>query len=267
MESNIREVNLPNDCLRLIFSYLDWEHFALCCSVKKQWECVGSDPKFLKYQIYWKQTFNPQCWDDHFAELIYSNNEAKRIPYYGNIDLDHSLYSKAYDTLPDEIGKLFKSSCPIFQGKKWGETHDIIWIPTNVNVWKIIYLLIDKGFLKRNSIMLSKFDLTPTEKPTWIAMTKVAISKGEYNTIFNQQNRMTQYESGYHFPKIAEAIIWTYVRLLKKKSFLHNILCQENDSKSNRIVEFYGFKNRNGISISSPYLDIRIYNAIALRKL
>ncbi len=110
-------------------------------------------------------------------------------------------------------------------------------------------------------------DLSLSKKSYWIVMTKCRITKGGYQTIENQQNKIIELGSEYHFPKVVEAIMWTYLRILKQKPILHNIICQETKPNPYHVLEFYKFRGRAGVAISKPYLDIRIYNGIASKNL
>lgn len=122
------EITLPDDSLRQIFSLLPYKDFLTCRQVSKQWNLVKTDSKFLKDLIYRNDTFNTEDWKDYFKPSL----------HYGiNCNV------RASESLWDDINEIFTSPSETFFGSKWGEIHDLIWIPKGLT-GKYFWLLKEK---------------------------------------------------------------------------------------------------------------------------
>lgn len=167
------EITLAGDSLRQIFSLLPYKDFLACRQVNKQWNLVKTDSKFLKDLIYKNNTFNSEDWKDHFKHSL----------RYG-INFNVS----ASESLSNEIDEIFNSPSWMFYRSKWGEVHDLIWVP-GVFMGNYFELLKEK-FRELNPNIYEKictYSCTETiDESGWVVITKDAKYKcvnGDYRAL------------------------------------------------------------------------------------
>lgn len=155
------EITLADDSLRQIFSLLPYKDFLACRQVSKQWNLVKTDSKFLKDLIYKNNSFNAEDWKDYFKLSL----------HYG-INCNES----ASESLPDEINEIFNSSSSMIYRRKWGEVHDLIWVPEDF--MGNYFELLKEKFRELNPNIYEKictYSCTETiDESGWVAMTKDA---------------------------------------------------------------------------------------------
>lgn len=168
---------IPKELILEIFSYLNFNDFLSSAQVnKKGWKFFANDPSLLKKVIYREKTFNPEDWKVFFG-----------------IPIENSECLKAFEALPKNIGELLKGPCPIFEGKKFGETHVITWMPSGLSINTFAEMLIrnQNNVLSFHGIWQGirlKIGDRKLKKSKWIAMSKwsldAATGKG-----YEQQNK------------------------------------------------------------------------------
>lgn len=143
---------VPNDILiYYLFAALNFDDVTNNISlVNKNWSLVANDPALLKHLIFRDKTFNPLDWQIHLNCFL-GKKEAR----------------KAYDALPSNIGKIFKSISN-YEGKKFGENHKILWIPDCASFkW---YAKILKEQFAHNDFNFERFYNDSIEESNWIAV-------------------------------------------------------------------------------------------------
>ena len=122
------------DVLRQIFSLLNFQDISQSISfVSKKWEVLANDPDLLK-NVIWNETFNPNDWNKIFPDIALTEYDCKY----------------AFDSLPNNIGAMYKGPCPTFLNKKLGQTHVFIWMPKNLSINKFDALV--KKYFPENPI-------------------------------------------------------------------------------------------------------------------
>ncbi len=214
---------IPNDVLLLILSQLGFEKILKLSLVNKNWKIVSDDPALLKYVIYKDKLFNPYKFKLHLGH-----------------DLGLSENQKAWESLPNNIGEIFKGPS-LFSNKKIGETHLFAWIPKNANINNIGKLFQGKfddpdDYHNINPGILKDFGNHSMQESAWIAIKIMPRPKrtpyqrccGEVLDI-----KLCQYRK----PKIVEAILClSFIYFKAKKNFktrnarfsILDTYCQEN---------------------------------------
>jgi len=108
-----------------IFARFHFKELLNFATVSVKFNELVNDPLLLKRVIYRDMTFNPQDWKTHFGN---------KGPGFEDDDI-------AYKSLPITIGAVFKSRFLESLEKKFGETHVIVWKPSNLSLNKILRLL------------------------------------------------------------------------------------------------------------------------------
>ncbi len=240
--------SVPNDVLKHIFSFLSFEKILKISKINKNWKIVSDDPALLKYVIYRDKLMNPDKFKFHLGYNL-GINENK----------------KAWDSLPDNIGEIFKGRIE-FQNKKIGETHLFAWIPKNANINNIGKLLKGK-FTDQNDYhfigptILDQFGDEPIKDSSWIAI-KIIPRRPKATHHYRHCGQVLDIQFGnYRKPKIVEAIIclsFLYFSRSKKYHFpefdtyCHEIVnnVQVSVRFSMRSVEWRGVEFRSAMGIS-----------------
>ena len=100
--------DLPPEVRLRIFSHLDEKALARCCSVKREWNAIGSDESLWK-ALFSKITFGKQKLETYFGEV----GEEPPLPPY--------------------IHKFLKSRPAFLNGKSIEETHILVLIPATID--------------------------------------------------------------------------------------------------------------------------------------
>ena len=124
---NINKVcNLNEDpfqrCLDVIsltiLSYLSFPDLAKVCPVSKSWNALANNPRLLKTSVHRDVAFGRLQWT-----LCHNQGLTKEEM------LKYEHDAKEFESLPPDIGRLLKSSCPAFPGKRVIETHMLVTLP------------------------------------------------------------------------------------------------------------------------------------------
>ncbi len=159
---------IPKELILEIFSFLNFEDLLSCSQVeKKDWIILTNKNFLLKKIIYREKTFNPEDWQRHLG-----------------VSFEHSEGIKAYEMLPKNIGELLKGPCPIFAGKKFGETHVITWLPKDLTINSFAEMLIKNpnnalsfhGIWEGIRLEIGDRKL---KKSKWIAMSKWSLDEAK----------------------------------------------------------------------------------------
>lgn len=139
------------DVLLKIFSILSLQDICNYIPlVSKKWSVLSNDPNLLKIAI-WNETFNTDDWNRIFPDIALTEFDCKY----------------AFDSLPNNIGAMFKGPCPSFPGKTLGQTHVFVWMPKNLSINKF-KAIVKKFFPERpfeDFIKMPPMDLGPLFKP------------------------------------------------------------------------------------------------------
>jgi len=186
--------SVPNDVLKHIFSFLNFEKILKISKINKNWKIISDDPVLLKYVIFRDKLMNPDKFKLHLG-----------------YDLGVSENKKAWNGLPNNIGEIFKGSCE-FPNKKIGESHIFVWIPKNATIKNIGKLLRGK-FRNQNDYhfiaptILEQLGDEPINESRWIAI-KIIPSRPKATPCFRHCGQVLDIQMGkYRKPKIVEAII------------------------------------------------------------
>ncbi len=231
--------SIPNDVLNHVFSFLNFEKILKLALVNKNWKIVSDDPALLKYVIYRDKLINP----DSFK-------------LYLGYDFGFSEKHKAWEALPNNIGKIFKISSA-FTNNKIGEQFLIFWIPKNITIKSIGKLLHGKFNDKEDYHFMDpeiyeKFGSEPIQESAWIAIhldPRLKPSQKCCKTVLDIQS------SQYRKPKIVEAIICLSFIYFKSKK-LRKVYCEENFNGHQVLVKLrvdyppYERRVIQGISVS-----------------
>ncbi len=264
---------LPNDVVRLICSNLTIKNMKTFALVTTQWSQAIASKEMRQY----------------FKNMIYLDavNPKDYIHQFGNKALKLEDESVAVKELPDDIGNLYFSDCTIFSGKKWGQTHDIVWLQAGLTsssfdkLTKLIEVKQSSFFDEDESKALernSNKDL-PIQKSGWVAITKYPIPGSAYQSINSHQTMIKNIKcidnGEYDIPETIEAMICSTMTNLKSpKHFDYlkfeikfeniNILCKENDNAGRFGVYFL-----NKLHVNDYYSNSNSerYGAYAVRKL
>ena len=174
---------IPKELILEIFSFLNFKELLSCSQVdKKDWIILANNKSLLKKIIYRDKTFNPEDWKALFG-----------------IPLENSECLKAFETLPINIGELLKGPCPIFAGKKFGESHVITWMPKNLTINSFAEMLIKNpnNTLNFHGIwqgVRTKVGDRKTKESKWIAMSKWSLDEANGLGLEQQQKILKRIE-------------------------------------------------------------------------
>ena len=101
-----------------ILSYLSFPDLAKVCPVSKRWNALANNPRLLKTSVYRDVAFSHLQWT-----LCHNQGLQKEEM------LKYEHDAKEFESLPPDIGRLLKSSCPAFPGKRVIETHMLVRLP------------------------------------------------------------------------------------------------------------------------------------------
>lgn len=248
---NFEEVVIP-EILTTIFGSLHFYDIEKTASlVNRRWCLLAKDPLLLKQVIYRDMTVSPEVLNAHFG---------KDFPGA----LDHDL---AWKYLPDNIGKIFRSTCPLFPEEKLGGSHVIAWIPKDLSIYTLGDHLMQKfpeneygyGFIYETIIRQHGDNLVTESK--WVVMRRKVI-RPRIDLHFDELKKIDSkgFESS-NIPNLLEAalcILGIYFKTESKTKLFDDtlIICEE------RIAE-YGFRwgtgvgfKENGLTMTSGILPL-----------
>lgn len=209
-EASLSGITIPQDLLLEIFSHLNFNEIEMFGQINKAANALANSPAVLKNRIYHEQAFTPEDWGFYFGKSL-KVNEAK----------------VAFQSLPSNIGQIFKSPCPVFPKKLWWETHVIVWIPEGLTLNNFGELLKQKfprnakGYYRIFDEIVSRYGDMPVEKSGWITMTKFGVP-GSLGKSFDHQKLLVKklksrdLES-YEVPKTLEVIACFSAQFFKFK--------------------------------------------------
>lgn len=189
----------PNELIIKIFSLLHFREILGVATLNKKVSLLINDPGLLKCVIYRDMTFNPEDWTTYFGG--------------GNPAADDE--ELAWILLPNNIGEIFKSH--FLRKRKLGETHDIIWKPTNLSINNYVSLVEKNLNLKYCYIDVEKIGDKFTEKAEWFVITKkilpTSLDMSKHEDIIKDQ-KLTYFKSC-NIPKVIESMICAVSIFLK----------------------------------------------------
>lgn len=170
--------DLSFELICLIFFNLNITELARCAQVNKRWSVIANDPFLLKPIIYRDLTFSNRDWEHCFGEDVLAGEENKND----------------FDSLPDDIGKILKSPCPVFPGKRVGQTHMLVRIFKDLTFRILGELVREKRFhdnpiadlLICNNILDQHGDKA-SKKSYWVLMTKDIIPGSRWMSFATQE--------------------------------------------------------------------------------
>lgn len=211
----------PQELIVKVFSELSLENLSTLSSVNKKCSILIKNPQILKHIIYRDYAFNPQDW----SKLGFDCQE----------DSD-----KAWQTLPEDIGRIFKKTL-MFPGTTVRQSHHLIWMPVGMNMEKILKL---SPCTKTSEIVKDFVDGLNVIKSEWILIAKQAIPKSVVGEIEGYVNSTTKIKlpdfSSQGFPSISEVIISKIVSFTKfqERSSFEVIACKETSDNGRLIVDW-----------------------------
>lgn len=203
-----------------IFLEGDFKDFPKMGMVDKELNKLVNSPALTKKMIFEQFCFNPSHWDVFCGK--------------GTVSPDEML--KAFASLPPDILEILKSDCNAFAGKKVLETHMLVYIPETLKGKPITLdnfgLLLKEqpefsgGAMRCNwhwALNITREGSTPV-KSGWVLMLKDIIP-GSLGRSYASQKSMVESlnkngQTGYRFPKVAEAIISIMAEYLRSKKRL-----------------------------------------------
>ena len=193
----------PDELILKIFSNLHFLEILKIATLNKKVSLLINDPELLKWVIYRDMTFSPQDWKHYFGV----QNPAA---------LDEN---QAWNTLPKDIGKIFKNRFLNFPTKKLGETHVIVWKPANLSINNYASLLKTKKEFKFSAVDVQKIGDELTEKAEWLVMTRKIIP-GSLVQYYPNHEKLIKKQKLHNFtsctiPKVIEAMICSASIFLK----------------------------------------------------
>jgi len=249
-----------------VFSRLTFTEFLTIGQVSKTLNNLTNEPAVLKQMIY-QETFNPGDWKSHFGVDCLGANDAE----------------KAWRSLPDNIGQIYKGQCQTFGPKnifdtfsqlfkgpspKFGETHVIVWIPEGISMNKYGEYLEQKFPENKNGYALSgrsdikkiidQFGDVKTEESHWVLMSKKVVQESilihETKKLVNKLD-LGDFESS-TIPSLIKAIICISSTFFKSGAIIINRFhtsCQElvKYSNSQHFPIEVGFNIKDGIYFNS----------------
>lgn len=184
LDSN--DENLTKFILTKVFSILKLADLSSCCLVNHRWRQVANDPFLLKTAIYTEIAFNSSKWERWFNSRFVTGDEKEL----------------EFSSLPLNIAEILQSPCPIFPGKRVGETHILVRVSETVTEHFVILLkkAIEKHNIKYPMSLISDWSIAddfnvslsvikhhwelggdsligqrgnnPKDKPHWVLITK-----------------------------------------------------------------------------------------------
>lgn len=194
---------LPIELILKIFSNLHFLEILRVATLNKKVSVLVNDPGLLKWVIYRDMTFNPQDWRRYFKD----NNPAA---------FDEN---QAWNTLPNDIGKIYKNRFLTFPKKKLGETHVIVWKPANLSINNYECMLKTKKEFKYFVVDVQKIGDELTEKAEWLVMTRKIIPQSFVQYYPNHEKLIKKQKldnfKSCSIPRVIEAMICSASIFLK----------------------------------------------------
>lgn len=185
--------------------------------------------------------------------------KAEWARYFGDIGTEPPL--------PRDINRILNSPCPIFQGKKVGESHVLVLIPKMIDGEQLTIGTLEKlarapkGGGKATSLFVfdeyaNEYWLRTTDEPHWMLMTKDVIEGSRNRSYAEQQGLVADLAKrtgiGYEVPRLLEAaicILMRYVstgeRLFRSSLFIDSsstyTSCQDKFGEEQLTVVLGGF--------------------------
>ena len=134
--------------------------------------------------------------------------------------------AKEFESLPPDIGRLLKSSCPAFPGKRVIQTHTLVRLPRGFTL-NSLGMLAKKYFpqnLDGYRYIWERIGDRSVRKPTWLLMTKDVLP-GSRNRIYTGQQTMvatlaTQSHTAYEVPSVIEATACIFANFFRSSTRL-----------------------------------------------
>ena len=132
---------------------------------------------------------------------------------------------KEFESLPPDIGRLLKSSCPAFPGKRVIETHMLVTLPKGFTL-NTLGMLAKKYFPQNPNgygyiweRILKEHGDRSIDKLTWLLMTKDVLSGSRHRAYAQQQTMVatlaTQSHVAYEVPSILEAVACIFAQYFR----------------------------------------------------
>lgn len=231
-----------------IFSRLVLEEWFVLSQVNKSINSLLSNPVLLKEKIYREKTFNPEDWGT----------------YFGNLCLGASDGNLAFQSMPDDIGQIWKGRSPTSKYKKFGQTHVVVWIPSSLSLDKYKDLLAINSPLNTikpgnlGSRVMNQYGRILTKKAEWVVMPRKRAFASPYSYKIVDFKTLA-------IPKTLEAIICmttTFLKFaIKSSKFKYSpIVCQEGVKfiSTNDIARTYQIM----VHFTSSGVSIDVYDPI-----
>lgn len=225
---------IPKDIFLEVFSRLKFLDLVSCSEVNKDWKLLANDNILLKKIIYREKTFNPEDWKSFFG-----------------MEIPAQEVKKAWDSLPKNIGEIFKGACPVFKGKKFGMTHVISWMPAGLSINQYAKFLRSRypyhlpGIHEIWQSIIVEYGDGKISKGKWVAMSKTSL-RGSLGLGFEEQAlKISKIEAkkfkSCKIPKALEAIVCISTTFFKSKNPIFYKLytrCRENVDGCHVLVGF-----------------------------
>lgn len=236
--------SLATELLINIFSYLDYRDLERCCNVSKRFCQIASDPELRKKAPLPlpKVAFGKELWKKYF-----------------DIDVGKE------PTVPRNIYRILKKSCPYWFGKTVKQTHILFLMPKFINDEPLTLKNLencvkeskkdcDVGFRYGEGVMEEYGDRTISES-YWVLMTRGNIPFSEDKNFKSQQSLLTKKDKS---AIILEAVICNIVNYVSNQELLfdYNYYTACEEKLNNFQVKVGNFSSTTIGGFSASYLRI-----------
>lgn len=254
---------IPIDLVKEIFSHLSFKDLLNCANINKnEWQVIANDPLLLKKVIGRNEAFGPEDWGIHFGDKVISASETE----------------EAWEKLPLDITKIFKSKCPIFPEKKIGQSNVLVWIPAGMTVNNYGELLRQKfpqlqnGYRTISNEFVDEFGDIPTNQSEWVLMSRRTVPNSpdqKNHDVSNLLINLNQEGAAYTIPTALEAIICLSTTLFKRVKIISFSLTKTKDqTKEHKFIVSYDIFGAQGVGVSKmPVRSLECYGTASIRKL
>jgi len=268
---------LPDEIVLNIFSYLPFRELSKICLMSRRWDRLANDLPLLKKAIY----------NDH--QLAFGNKawaKCSGLESIGESDTEE------FESLAKDIGKILKSPCPAFPGKRVGETHMLVRIPKTFDgkpfslktlgeIAKKHFPKTENGYRYMWSEVMNKIGNQSVDESSWVLMTKKVLEGSRSKSYADQGIMLADLAKkarvAYEVPETLMAVACIFAQYFGSGIRLFNddpltyIRCKE-DVQGKKVVVggFSGFEEedaRAGLDVNYfGNYDSGIIGVAALRK-
>ena len=257
-----------------ILSCVSFTGLAGVCRVSKAWQGLASDPLLLKRTVYRDIAFGSQQWTRCLNKGL---KQEEMIKYEYN--------AEEFASLPLDIGKILKSSCLAFPGKRVVQTHMLVRLSRGFTVKSLGELA--KRYFPQNpngyryiwDAIAKEHGDTSVDEPIWLLMTREVLL-GSRGISFAKQQAMVaklaeDSQATYEVPTTLEAVTCIFAQYFSS-SLLSNdpstYKCLFGDTYTRTQWKTQGFQDvvggfaLSGLCVNHGRYDVGDVGVAGLRK-